>query len=286
LLSLNNDTGGVPQIKIKEEHELFSDIQTGEAMHVQGNMQTVRNRLTSMLFKQKEQLKRNIAKKRGQAEKELSADIAAEVNSLKQKAKLKQSQQGKRPRDDGEQVNSCSKPQENANYCDHHNYAAPYLPSSPRMRCSTTLGVKSAEKKSLSLNNNSGGIAQIKEEQELFSNIQIGEAVHVEDESETNKPFYPLKASDGLLASDEDLEKIEHNRSDLRRSKLRGYYTKINSGTTLSKYKCNICDHLSIDSYHMLNHLEGKHFPGMFEYACDSCVKVFDTKQKFCHHRS
>jgi len=299
LLSLNNNTGGVPHIK--EEQELFSDIQIGEAVHVQGNMRTVKNRLTSMLFKQKEQLKKNIAKKRGQVENELNADIAAEVvvkqsnlvidfivqlNSLKQKAKLKQSQQGKRPRDDGEQVNSCSKPQENANYCDHHNYAAPYLPSSPRMRCSTTLGVKSAEKKSLSLNNNSGGIAQIKEEQELFSNIQIGEAVHVEDESETNKPFYPLKASDGLLASDEDLEKIEHNRSDLRRSKLRGYYTKINSGTTLSKYKCNICDHLSIDSYHMLNHLEGKHFPGMFEYACDSCVKVFDTKQKFCHHRS
>ena len=158
---------------------------------------------TSMLFKQKEQLKKNIAKKRGQVENELNADIAAEVvvkqsnlvidsivqvNSLKQKAKLKQSQQGKRLRDDGEQVksciwlsqclsfyplkvNSCSKPQENANYCDHHNYAAPYLPSSPRMRCSTTLGVKSAEKKSLSLNNNSGGIAQIKEEQELFSNI-------------------------------------------------------------------------------------------------------------------
>ena len=40
---------------------------------------TVRNRLTSMLFKQKEQLKKDIAKKRAQLEKELSADIAAEV---------------------------------------------------------------------------------------------------------------------------------------------------------------------------------------------------------------
>ena len=38
-----------------------------------------RNRLTSMLFKQKEQLKKDIAKKRAQLEKELSADIAAEV---------------------------------------------------------------------------------------------------------------------------------------------------------------------------------------------------------------
>merc|ERR1719273_1919299 len=64
---------------------------------------TVRNRLTSMLFKQKEQLKKDIAKKRAQLEKELSADISAEVNSLKQKAQLKLAQQGKRLRDDGEQ---------------------------------------------------------------------------------------------------------------------------------------------------------------------------------------
>ena len=119
----------------------------------------------------------------------------------------------------------------------------------------------------------------------MFSNIQIGEAVHVEDESETNKPFYPLKASDGLLASDEDPEKIEHNKSDLRRSKLGGYYTKIDSGTAQSKNKCNICGHLSKDSNHMLDHLEGRHFPGMFEYACDSCAKVFDTQQKFYYHR-
>merc|ERR550525_2315348 len=62
---------------------------------------TVRNRLTSMLFKQKEQLKKDIAKKRAQLEKELSADIAAEVNSLKQKAQLKLAQQGKRLREEG-----------------------------------------------------------------------------------------------------------------------------------------------------------------------------------------
>jgi len=185
------------------------------------------------------------------------------------------------------QGKSCGKSQESANYCDHHNYAAPYLPSSPRMHCSTASGgVKSAEKKSLSLNNNSGGIAQIKEEQGLCSNIQIGEAVHIEDESETNKPFYPSKASDGLLAPDEGPGKIEQKGSDLRRGKLAGYYTKFFSGNAAhSKYKCNICGHLSNLSNHMLDHLEGKHFPGMFEYACDSCVKVFDTKPKLYHHR-
>jgi len=180
------------------------------------------------------------------------------------------------------QVNSCGKSQESANYCDHHNYAAPYLPSSPRMRSTTASSVKSAE------NNNSGGVPLIKVEQELFSNIQIGEAVHVEDESETNEPLYPSKASDGLLAlaSDEDPEKIEQKGSDLRRGKLAGYYTKFFSGNAAhSKYKCNICGHLSNLSNHMLDHLEGKHFPGMFEYACDSCVKVFDTKPKLYHHR-
>jgi len=186
------------------------------------------------------------------------------------------------------QVNSCGKSQESANYCDHHNYAAPYLPSSPRMRSTTASSVKSAENKFLSLNNNSGGVPLIKVEQELFSNIQIGEAVHVEDESETNEPLYPSKASDGLLAlaSDEDPEKIEQKGSDLRRGKLAGYYTKFFSGNAAhSKYKCNICGHLSNLSNHMLDHLEGKHFPGMFEYACDSCVKVFDTKPKLYHHR-
>ena len=80
-------------------------------------------------------------------------------------------------------------------------------------------------------------------------------------------------------------QKIKQNGSDLRRSRLGGYYTKIDSGTAPSKYKCNICGHLSKDSNHMLDHLEGKHFPGMFEYACDSCAKVFDTKPKFYNHR-
>ena len=183
-------------------------------------------------------------------------------------------------------MNPCGKSQDSAYYYyDHHNYAAPYPPSSPSVSSSTASGIKSAEKKSLSLNNNAGGIAQIKEEPELFSDIQIGKAVHVEDESETNEPFYPSKAIDGLLAPDEGPGKIEHNKYDLRRSKLGGYYTKIDSGIAPSKYKCNICGHLSKDSNHMLDHLEGKHFPGMFEYACDSCAKVFDTKQKFYHHR-
>lgn len=59
---------------------------------------SVRNRLSSMLFKQKEQLKKDIAKKRAQLEKELSAEISAEVNSLKQAAQLKLNSQQTRKR--------------------------------------------------------------------------------------------------------------------------------------------------------------------------------------------
>jgi len=47
------------------------------------------NKLSSMLFKYKEQLKKDIAKKRSQLEKELSAEINKDVDSLKKQAALK-----------------------------------------------------------------------------------------------------------------------------------------------------------------------------------------------------
>jgi len=50
---------------------------------------SVQNRLSSMLFKQKEQLKKEIAKKRAVLEKELSLEISKEVESLKQQAHMK-----------------------------------------------------------------------------------------------------------------------------------------------------------------------------------------------------
>ena len=51
--------------------------------------QAVQNKLSSMLFKQKEQLKRDIAKKRALLEKDLSVEINKEVESLKHQAKMK-----------------------------------------------------------------------------------------------------------------------------------------------------------------------------------------------------
>ena len=173
------------------------------------------------------------------------------------------------------QGNSWGKSQESAHYFDHHNYAAHYHPSSPRVRSPIASGERSAEKKLLSLNYN------------------CGEAMYVEDESETNESFYLKAKSENLLASDENPDKIEHNRDDMkgidysiqRRFKLGGYYTKIHSGADLGKHKCSLCGHLSKRSHSMLDHLESRHFPGMFEYSCDSCDKVFDTRTKYYSHR-
>jgi len=188
------------------------------------------------------------------------------------------------------QGNSWGKSQESAHYFDHHNYAVPYHPSSPIVRSLIASGVESAERKLLSLNNNCRGVPQITEEQELFSNNPIGEAMYVENESETNESFYLKVKSENLLASDENPDKIEHSRDDVkgreRSFKLGGYYTKIHSGADLGKYKCSPCGHLSKTSYSMLDHLESRHFPGMFEYSCDSCDKVFDTRKKYYNHRA
>ncbi len=52
------------------------------------------NRLSSLLFKHKEQLKKEIARKRNVLEKELSQDISREVDSLKQQAALKLGAEG------------------------------------------------------------------------------------------------------------------------------------------------------------------------------------------------
>merc|ERR1719466_718852 len=49
---------------------------------------SVQNKLSSLLFKQKEQLKKDIAKKRALLEKELSLEITKEVESLKQQAQV------------------------------------------------------------------------------------------------------------------------------------------------------------------------------------------------------
>ena len=46
-------------------------------------------RLNTMLFKHKEQLKKEIAKKRAVLEKDLMQDIQSEIDSLKQQAALK-----------------------------------------------------------------------------------------------------------------------------------------------------------------------------------------------------
>ena len=139
----------------------------------------------------------------------------------------------------------------------------------------------------LSMNNNSVGVPQIKEEQELFSNIQMGEAMHVENKSVTRSPYHlrRRKVTDSLLLSAEDKEEF---KSSAGLSELERYCTKIYVGADRGKYKCGLCGHVSQCKRKnvMLHHLEIKHFPGMFQYSCESCDMVFDTNYKYRHHRN
>ena len=152
-------------------------------------------------------------------------------------------------------------------------------PSSPESLTSTA--------QLLSMNNNSVCVPHIKEEHELFSNIQMGEAMHVENKSESRSPYHlrRRKVTDSLLVSAEDKEEF---KSSGGLSELERYCTKIYVGADRGKYKCGLCGHLSQTKrkYHMLLHLESKHFPGMLQYSCESCDMVFDTNRKYHHHRS
>ena len=88
-----------PEITTQQPHVKSPPVRSIKKMSPvdEKKRQAVQNRLSSMLFKQKEQLKRDIAKKRALLEKELSVEISAEVESLKQQAQLKlNSQFGKR----------------------------------------------------------------------------------------------------------------------------------------------------------------------------------------------
>jgi len=155
----------------------------------------------------------------------------------------------------------------------------PREPSSPQRLTSTA--------HLLSMDDNSVGVPQIKEEHELFSNIQMGEAMHVENKSVTRSPYHlrRRKVTDSLLVSAEDKEEF---KSSAGLSELERYCTKIYVGADRGKYKCGLCGHVSQCKRKnvMLHHLEIKHFPGMFQYSCESCDLVFDTIYKYRHHRN
>jgi len=53
------------------------------------------------------------------------------------------------------------------------------------------------------------------------------------------------------------------------------------------KYTCGICKTFShAGKSHVRNHIESKHFPGVFTYECDQCEKIFSTKNGVANHRS
>ena len=85
-------TAGLPAARAKtaSDHIVASLEDKGAAVARLNNLQLYsQNKLSSLLFKHKEQLKKEIARKRNLLEKELSQDIGREVDSLKQQAALK-----------------------------------------------------------------------------------------------------------------------------------------------------------------------------------------------------
>ena len=49
-------------------------------------------------------------------------------------------------------------------------------------------------------------------------------------------------------------------------------------------YTCNICWKSFAAKGASELHIEGVHFPGTFEYHCNYCGAVLNTKKKFYHH--
>ena len=53
------------------------------------------------------------------------------------------------------------------------------------------------------------------------------------------------------------------------------------------KYSCKICANFSHQwKSNTRNHVETKHFPTYFVYACDHCSETFNTRMQLYAHRS
>ena len=65
---------------------------------------------------------------------------------------------------------------------------------------------------------------------------------------------------------------------------LLNYTMRINEGAQRGSYKCNECGKVSISKKDSLRHIEAVHYPGTYQYPCDHCDDVLDSKSKFWTH--
>ena len=50
-------------------------------------------------------------------------------------------------------------------------------------------------------------------------------------------------------------------------------------------FSCVICSYRQRSLFFLRNHVESKHFPNTFDYACPICGKVLGSKHAFLWHK-
>jgi len=84
------------------------------------------------------------------------------------------------------------------------------------------------------------------------------------------------------------LEQADGGKADLPdRSFMNQYVEKDASG---KGFRCSLCAQQgeifkNKGSYHIINHIESKHFPNTFVYNCDTCDKIMPTAKAHARHK-
>ena len=78
---------------------------------------------------------------------------------------------------------------------------------------------------------------------------------------------------------------LKTNLAGKDRNALLKYISKIvNSGTGEDIFKCDICGKTGARKDNVHNHVENRHFPGIFNYKCKLCDKLMPTKKALNNH--
>ena len=108
--------------------------------------------------------------------------------------------------------------------------------------------------------------------------------MHVKRESESTQLLNNLQGPVDEVDQYAGYEDFNQERGD--EFDLNNYIEKVSGGVNFGQFKCKICGNMSATKYSLQQHVENKHFPGLFEYPCDQCEKKLNTKAKYYKHRS
>ena len=101
-------------------------------------------------------------------------------------------------------------------------------------------------------------------------------------ESQNNLPY------SGRRNNDPSPEGVSPPPADAFNQDLDQFIVKSSvADATGRKYSCGICGKVSHKSRsNIRNHIESRHFPGRFQYACEHCPKMVNTKTALFVHKS